>query len=247
MKTILTLSPHLDDAAFSVGPLLAELVADARIVVATVFTKSIANPEKFALACQLDKGLPATIDYMEMRRAEDLEWSQKIGAEAVHGPFAEAPHRGYRSITDLFGPILLDDDIENTLRAWLTDLTISLAPDMVLVPLGIGNHVDHQWVRKIAELAISSRYPLTYFKDQPYSEKSNEVSLYTHLSAGGSYRELHAAFSSTSVDRALSASESYKTQIPFQFGGMDLMKQLLTNAWKQKITLFSFHRELQCH
>ena len=69
MPTALALSPHLDDAAFSCGGLLASLAqAGWRVVMATLFTGSVAEPKGFALACQLDKGLGPEIDYMALRR-----------------------------------------------------------------------------------------------------------------------------------------------------------------------------------
>ena len=54
-------------------PTLAAL-ADAghEVTVLTCFTRSVPDPTGFALACQLDKGLPAEADYMALRRADQL-------------------------------------------------------------------------------------------------------------------------------------------------------------------------------
>ncbi len=72
MPTALALSPHLDDAVFSAGGLLASLAAQGwRVVMATTFTQSVPDPKGFALACQLDKGLGPEVDYMALRRDED--------------------------------------------------------------------------------------------------------------------------------------------------------------------------------
>lgn len=241
MKTILTLSPHLDDAAFSVGPLLAQWATELRVVVATVFTKSVAQPEKFALACQLDKGLPATADYMKIRRSEDLAWAEKIGVVVTHGPFAEAPHRGYHSVQELFGPILSTDAIGPSLLAWWQTLRASFAPDLVLAPLGLGGHVDHQWVRQVASAATFDPATLVYFQDQPYAAKAKDA-------VPGSFREKDELLVAWTVPlradsrtRALQAVEAYPSQIPFQFGGAEQMKDLLGFAWGENISLF--HRE----
>lgn len=238
MKTILVLSPHLDDAAFSVGPLLAELKAKAQIVVATVFTKSIANPGAFALACQLDKGLAASIDYMLIRRQEDVKWSEKIGVEAMHGPFAEAPHRGYESPKELFGPILQTDEIELNLRSWLEDLIVSLSPEVILIPLGIGNHVDHQWVRKTAETTVSNLLTLAYYPDQPYAAKVDAVPPVTQLEKVEPCHPFYVPFGGKSLDRALAGAAAYGTQIHFQFGNIDSMNIVLRSAWGDKLLLF---------
>jgi LmbE family N-acetylglucosaminyl deacetylase len=72
MPRAVALSPHLDDAAFSCGGTLARLAqAGWEVAVCTAFTLSVPNPSGFALACQLDKGLPPEADYMAIRRAED--------------------------------------------------------------------------------------------------------------------------------------------------------------------------------
>lgn len=238
MKNILVLSAHLDDAAFSVGPLLAEWRNDARVTVATIFTQSVPHPNGFALACQLDKGLDADVDYMQIRRIEDRVWTKRIGVEAVHGPFSEAPHRGYDSAKALFNTILLTDPIEVELQSWLQSLIDNHAPDLVLVPLAIGNHVDHQWVRKIAEATLPEGHLLAYYQDQPYAEKSGSSVAETQPSDHGPWQEFHESFSHESLLCALAASEAYQTQIPFQFGGIKPMKQLLTSAWGNHIILF---------
>ncbi len=68
-RTALALSPHLDDAAFSAGGTLHALGrAGWRVVVATIFTRSMPEPQGFALRCQTDKGLAPDIDYMALRR-----------------------------------------------------------------------------------------------------------------------------------------------------------------------------------
>lgn len=243
MKTVLTLSPHLDDAAFSVGPLLAELSTNARMIVATVFTQSVTNPSGFALACQLDKGLAPDVDYMELRRGEDMEWAKIIGAEVVHGQFMEAPHRGYQSPIELFGPILDSDELNPYLLDWVVELIASFNPDLILFPLGIGGHVDHQWLREIAAQAITARANLVFFKDQPYSWKSNDDSLKDLLSGLNPSFDLGISFHQDSIERAIAAADSYKTQIPFQFGDLQSMRRILCCAWGKRIPLFSTSAE----
>ena len=95
-RTALLVSPHLDDAAFSCGGLAAMLArAGWRVVIATLFTRSVHPATGFALACQRDKGLADEVDYMALRRAEDVSAVACLGAEAWHGDLPEAPHRGY--------------------------------------------------------------------------------------------------------------------------------------------------------
>lgn len=238
MKTTLILSPHLDDAAFSLGPLLAAIAPQTRAIVATAFTKSWPHPVGFALACQLDKGLPADTDYMAVRRKEDDEWAGRLGLEVVHGPFAEAPHRGYDSVQELFGPVLAADREDPGLTKWITGLISSLSPEIVFIPLALGNHVDHQWLRWSAGQAKEKLRHAVYFKDLPYASRLQDEDLSRHLGAVGCWQELSVSMDQEVVRRALAAAEAYQTQISFQFGGLDKMASLLGSAWGKSLTLY---------
>jgi LmbE family N-acetylglucosaminyl deacetylase len=237
MKTILVLSAHLDDAAFSVGPLLVELQTRYRIIVATVFTKSVLNPRGFALACQLDKGLAADVDYMQLRREEDREWAEQMGVEIKHGPFPEAPHRGYRSAKGLFGKILQTDMIEAEIRVWLQDLSHANQPDVILLPLAIGNHVDHQLLRKTAEATVTDPLTLAYYCDQPYTAKTHAVAPAIRAGHLNPCHSLMVPISRDSIHRAIGSAFAYATQIPFQFGNINEMTLVLDSAWEGGITL----------
>ena len=144
MKTALAISPHLDDAVFSAGGLLARLASDGwRVFVATVFTASVPNPEGFALACQLDKGLAADLDYMALRRAEDAAACAIIGAEPRWLPFCEAPHRGYETAAALFAGLHASDEIVAQIAPAISDLLARTQPARLFAPQAVGAHVDH--------------------------------------------------------------------------------------------------------
>ena len=167
----LALSPHLDDAAFSCGGTLARLArAGWRVVVATLFTRSVPDPQGFALACQLDKGLGPEVDYMALRRKEDAAAMRAIGGEAEWLPFAEAPHRGYGSAAALFGPTRPDDGIVPDLADAMGALARRFRPDLILAPQAIGGHVDHvQAVRAID--AARPAAPIAWWRDFPYAAR----------------------------------------------------------------------------
>lgn len=166
MSHIVAISPHLDDAAFSVGGLLAARArAGDRVTIVTCFTGNVAEPTGFALACQLDKGLGPEVDYMALRRAEDLAACAVIGATAVHLPLLEAPHRGYASAPELFAARRDDDRMLAPLTEMLATQIAALAPDHLLGPLAIGDHVDH-WLVRDALAAIAR--PVRLWEDWPY-------------------------------------------------------------------------------
>jgi LmbE family N-acetylglucosaminyl deacetylase len=138
MGTTLVISPHLDDAVLSVGGSIAAWTAlGERVVVATVFTHS---PPLTEIAPRMRR----FADY-PMRRDEDARACAAVGAEArwlgqierafrppflkVRDCFTTPPDRaGFATVPGIIATLATLDE---------------LAPDRILVPLGVGNHVDH--------------------------------------------------------------------------------------------------------
>ena len=214
MTHIVAISPHLDDAAFSVGGLLASRArAGDRVTIVTCFTVNVAEPTGFALACQLDKGLGPEVDYMALRRAEDHAACAVIGATAVHLPLLEAPHRGYASAPELFAARRDDDAMLAPLSKALADQITLLSPDLLLGPLAIGNHVDHWLVRDALETCGA---PILLWEDWPY------------LTRAADRRTDRPAlvYPLNEADRAarIAMCAAYASQLGFQFGSLEAME-----------------------
>lgn len=241
MSSVLVLSPHLDDAAFSLGPLLAQHSKSVRFIVATAFSKSVDTPSSFALACQLDKGLSVDDDYMAIRTREDLGWAEAMGVETAYGELPEAPHRGYVSAAALFGPLLPETNTRGYLFEWITHLLIQYKPIALLSPMGIGNHVDHILVKETAEHLNIAEVPVYFYKDLPYAGDRKNASAQYHFQGSHQMHEYPFGFSAKSIEMAITATKQYKTQIPFQFGGTDQMRITLGNAWGKSISIYSLH------
>ncbi|WP_085810825.1 PIG-L deacetylase family protein [Sphingomonas sp. TZW2008] len=208
---VVAISPHLDDAAFSIGGLLAaHRRRGDRVTIVTCFTGNVARPQGFALACQLDKGLAPDVDYMALRRDEDRAAAAVIEAEVVHLPHLEAPHRGYASAAELFSARRDDDDILPVLTRSIAEQIASLVPDLLLGPMAIGDHVDHWLVRDA--IAATSTSAL-FWEDWPYLTRAAPAG----LSQAACVHALDDA------DRAaqLAMCAAYTTQIGFQFGSAD--------------------------
>ena len=213
---VLAVSPHLDDAAFSAGATLAAL-ADAghEVTVVTCFTRSVPDPTGFALACQLDKGLPADVDYMALRRAENDAAMAVLGAASVELDLPEAPHRGYTSAPDLFAGVHPGDDV------W-TDVADRLAgqdADLWLAPQALGGHVDHLHV--LRAVAALDR-PVLWWRDSPYVLRRPDAVPGAALPDGLTPVELPQL-----PDRRADACACYTTQLGFQFGGESGMRAAL--------------------
>ena len=216
MPRALFLSPHLDDVVFSCGGFAAGLAAAGwDTVLVTAFTRSVVPATGFALACQLDKGLPADVDYMALRRAEDRAAGTILAFGDIRWlDLPEAPHRGYGSAPALFGALHPDDTIGDDLAARFASLTAELRPDLVLVPQGLGNHVDHQQV--IAAAAASVPVCSTaFYRDTPYAIREPAAAAHRSVPAGATSTVLIGDM----LERKIAAAQAYASQIGFQFGG----------------------------
>lgn len=213
---VLAVSPHLDDAAFSVGATLAAL-ADAghQVTVATCFTRSQREPTGFALACQTDKGLGPEVDYLALRRAEDTAAMAVLGATPVHLDLPEAPCRGYTSAAELFAGVHPDDEVWREVAAALEGLDA----DLWLAPQGLGGHVDHlQVLRAVASLGR----PTLWWRDSPYVLRDPGA-----RPGGDLPGDLQPVELAQDRSRRAAACACYTTQLGFQFGGVTPMRAAL--------------------
>ena len=215
---ITAISPHLDDAAFSAGGTLAALAAAGHEVsVVTCFTRSVPDPQGFALACQTDKGLGPEVDYMALRRAEDSRALAVLGVRPVHLDLPEAPHRGYGTAADLFAGVHPDDHVDRDLDPLLRDLP----GDLWLAPQGIGAHADHlQVLRVVARLDG----PVLWWRDSPYVLRFPDARPGADLPAGLAPVELDQDRS-----RRADACACYASQLGLQFGGVPRMREALAD------------------
>lgn len=137
-STTLIVSPHLDDAVLSIGGSIAAwTTAGSRVVVASVYTSGPPLDE-------IDPSMRCFADY-ETRRAEDAAACAKVGAEPrwldqIERAFRKPYLDGTAYFTTPpdragFGAI---DNVKQAL-----DPLAALDPEHIIVPLGIGNHVDH--------------------------------------------------------------------------------------------------------
>jgi len=215
MPTALFLSPHLDDAAFSCGGLLAQL-GDAgwRTVLATAFTATVLPATGFALACQTDKGLGPDVDYMALRREEDRAAARILGVSDLRWlGLPEAPHRGYGAASALFGAILDGDETWRPLAVKISALADEVRPDLVLAPQGLGNHVDHRQMIRAVLRAAPLR--LAFYRDAPYVIRNPGA--VPHVD--GSAMQERVLGIADGLERKIAASCAYASQIGFQFGG----------------------------
>jgi LmbE family N-acetylglucosaminyl deacetylase len=173
------MSPHLDDAVFSCGALLAHLAAGHLITVATAFTA--AAPPPWSLPARRHLGALGGVDAEDLfrqRRAEDKEVLAGIGAVPVHLGFRDALFRRGR-----MGPAYptfrfdagrgrvasCDAGLAAEVSAEVSQISRASEAGVIFAPLGIGCHVDHLIIRRAAR-ELGRRIQVVYYSDFPYSE-----------------------------------------------------------------------------
>jgi LmbE family N-acetylglucosaminyl deacetylase len=175
------ISPHLDDAILSCGGLIQKLVAEKNIV--EVWTICAGDPPEVNLspfAIQQQNGFQTGVEYYENRRSEDIDACRFLGARHRHFSFIDCIYRhsrDYRWFYDseeaIFGDVIPEDE------TMISEITIFLKTiikptDILVSPMAIGNHVDHQIVRIAME---SLNRPIKYYADFPYVILQNEALL----------------------------------------------------------------------
>ena len=181
----LYLSPHLDDAVYSAGGLLhKQAQGGARVVVVTVCT---GNPPAGPLspfaqsiherwAAEADGPVLAATpaEMAALRRQEDLDALSALGIEIVHLDVPDCIYRVnpatnwpmYTSEAALFGALHpAESPLVRRVAGKLTTLLRGFGRHHLYVPLGLGQHVDHQLARKAAETSGSIH---AYYEDFPY-------------------------------------------------------------------------------
>lgn len=119
------------------------------------------------------------------RRVEDERYAYFAEASVVFLDLPDAIFRGYEGDDQLLGPIRPDDDAP---VAILRKEIARLEPQAVYVPLGVGNHVDHQLCRDvgISLLAEPRQWVMpgpdwagkvVFYEDFPYAWWTNFQSL----------------------------------------------------------------------
>ena len=229
MPRALFVSPHFDDVAFSCGGTAFALATRGwTTTLCTVFTKSVPCPTGFALACQLDKGVAADIDYLALRRAEDDAAARVLAfSEVARLEFAEAPHRGYESAAALFGDFTSTDDIAEALEVRLRECVRE--SDAIFAPQALGAHVDHRRVRD-AMLAIAAvpehASRIVWYRDAPYVLRE-PLAVPSEPLASKSPATDAFTLDARAFAAKLDACAAYASQLGFQFGGERAMRDAL--------------------
>jgi LmbE family N-acetylglucosaminyl deacetylase len=176
-------------------------------------------------------------DLMAARRLEDERYAYFAEASIVFLDLPDAVFRGYEGDDQLLGAPRPDDRAPVDL---LVQEITRLEPQKVYLPLGVGDHVDHQLVREtgVALLELGRRWVMpgpeyagivTFYEDFPYAWW-NDFRQLADLPAGalaGLPRDVglspeYADITET-VERKVQGLNLYESQLDRLFGGKAAM------------------------
>lgn len=147
MNPIVVVSPHLDDAVFSVGQFLAGR-SDA--VVVTVFA-GIPDPTWPLTAYDRKCGFDSSTDAVLTRRAEDAAALAILNATPVHLDFFDHQYQQSNSATAMIDAVAA--------------VVAKVKPEYVLAPLGL-LHPDHEMTTVVVLGGVSA--PIVFYEELPY-------------------------------------------------------------------------------
>lgn len=168
---ILVLSPHRDDAAFSLSLSIHHwLAVGHRVTILNVFTRSLYAPYSDAESVHTNDRL----SYVSaMRRREDEQFLKQVpGATMVDLNLKDAPirlHCDSSIVCDM--EVSPEDSAIPKIRKALAKMADGpRAPAALVLPLGLGHHVDHRVVRD-ASLPLSTSFPCAFYEELPYATR----------------------------------------------------------------------------
>ncbi|MDK2981513.1 MAG: hypothetical protein PWQ55_1860 [Chloroflexota bacterium] len=180
MKTILVLSPHLDDAVLSLGGMMAYKAAQEQsVVVYNLFCAPYHGPLSPA-AQRLHEGWGDPEDITALRLEEDRQALALIGAQQIIGDARDLIYRQslqgawlYANMEDIQGERNPEDNA--LVSAYFSKLSSMFPKDQfdIYAPLGIGGHIDHMLAFEIGTQLQQAGYPVKFYEDLPYAMRTD--------------------------------------------------------------------------
>lgn len=211
------ISPHYDDALLSCWSLISQLSGKTDITIINVFTQSNKGPYTFSAKKHLkDAGHKDATVLSEEREKEDSKAFRTFSVNRINLGLEEAIFR--RKKQSFLGKFLPELDhlypvyrfhVEKNIvpadyaLAQLNEKLKSFVDTKTLVfaPYAIGNHVDHQTVRKVSEKLFSN---VILYSDFPYNARLHVYG--KALKKGATYKLL------PDLDEKTKVLKKYKTQ-----------------------------------
>ena len=168
------LSPHRDDAAFSLGLSIGTwLEAGHRVEVVNCFTRSEYAPHAEFEFIHSNDRLPRVT---ALRLREDQSWQKMYGVSKpglTDLNLKDAPLRLHVAVDQVCGlPVNPNDKA----MVKVPKAVVALSPEAVVMPLALGAHVDHVTVREaMMAAALAPGTAVAFYEDLPYAARPGTV------------------------------------------------------------------------
>ena len=168
---IVVVSPHRDDAAFSLGLTIHDwLAARHTVTVVNCFTRSLYAPFSDAESLHANDRMSYVT---ALRQREDEVWQRQYGRglTLVDLRLKDAPIR-LRCSSDEVCQMTVnpEDPAIEKIRKALSGLTI----DALVLPLAFGDHIDHLTARDAAIVCSVDALPTAFYEDLPYVARTTD-------------------------------------------------------------------------
>lgn len=175
-------SPHPDDIALSIGGMIVGNMLPKPLLDVTLFTRSYHAPYGYrGISPFIERMLPSgfrmgrrfrksltLLEINRYRKREDLRFFKSQGIHNSDLDLLDAQLRGHRNPMNVSHHTRSDHLVFETIRSQIMKLTSRLDGGYILVPLGLGGHIDHQ-IAKDACLAVRGNLCPVFYEDLPYA------------------------------------------------------------------------------
>jgi LmbE family N-acetylglucosaminyl deacetylase len=240
-ERVVILSPHLDDAALSCGGLLHALRHQVSTLVVSICcgTAQVVKADG-SRKISSRKGHVSS----RTRRGEDIAAMHSVDTDFVHLSFSDGIYRRspltgrliYRNTRERWVAPRIDDmaHIEE-LYVVLRRLCLDLGRILLVSPMGIGSHVDHQITAQVAHRMASTDAcaELLFYEDFPYvadpsmgrGDQDDPPKALNRLHLAPAQRFVVPV----DVDAKMKLLQHYASQVPPLFGNDDGMRTRIIN------------------
>jgi LmbE family N-acetylglucosaminyl deacetylase len=181
-QSFLLISPHSDDIAFSVGGVVLKYMMQRKMIGITVFTKSnYFKNDTFGLSSLIRHSLPEALrrlifpmgiltklEVTRTRKRENLRYFNALGISHIDLNLSDAPLRDYPIPLNPRQIKASDGHISSAIRNSIFHIASATKTKSLMIPLGLGNHVDHAIVRDACR-PLGNSFDLIYYEDLPYA------------------------------------------------------------------------------
>lgn len=207
-------APHPDDVALSCGGAVALAARDGAPTIVTVFAGQPVGDESAFANMQHERWGFQAAAVIAVRRAEDVCAARALGESAtpVWLDFLDAiyRHAAYDSDDALFGTLLPEDEAT---VAEVADALAALGGEQMFVPLGLGNHVDHQIVFRAGQRLAARGVEVWAYADVPYV-----LGAHADPAENGALGEARLTYLDNDAwERRVAAIACYRSQLPVIF------------------------------